>query len=130
MESTQTIYATEITSLGPEAPDFLDAGLAILFQTGAPPELMEISVLHDPPRPPREDPPRPGDVLAVGDRELRITAVGEKAWTNVRELGHVVLKFNGMSKTELPGEMYVEEAENLGALFQPGARLEIREASS
>lgn len=129
MEGMQTIYRTEITSLGPEVAEFLDTGLVILFQAGAPPELAEMSALHEP-EPPREEPPKPGDILAVGDRELRITAVGEKAWANVRELGHVVLKFNGLTETELPGEMYVEETEGLSELFRPGAKLEIKEANS
>jgi len=124
-----TIYSTRITELGPEVPEFLEAGLVILFKTGAPPELAEMSVLHEP-GDPREEPPKPGDILALGDRELRITAVGEKAWKNVLELGHVVLKFNGLGEAELPGEIYVEETDGLEELMRPGAKLEIREAST
>jgi PTS system glucitol/sorbitol-specific IIA component len=124
-----TIYLTEITELGPEVPEFLEGGYLILFQAGAPPELAEMSVLHEP-ESPRDDPPETGDILAIGDKELRITAVGERAWNNVRELGHVVFKFNGLDETELPGEIYVEETDGLGELVQPGARLEIKEAAS
>lgn len=129
MESTQTIYLTEITELGPEVSEFLDTGLVVLFQAGAPPELAEMSVLHEP-TDLREEPPQTGDVLVIGDRQLRITAVGEKAWRNVREMGHVVFKFNGHDETELPGEIYIEEAEGLSELFQPGAKLEIKEATT
>ena len=123
------IYLTEITELGPEVPEFLEGGYLILFQAGAPPELAEMSVLHEP-ESPRDEPPEAGDILAIGDRELRITAIGEKAWNNVRELGHVVFKFNGLDETELPGEIYVEETDDLSELVQPGARLEIKEATS
>lgn len=129
MQSTQTIYLTEITELGPEVSDFLDTGLVVLFQAGAPPELAEMSVLHEP-TDLREEPPQTGDVLVIGDRQLRITAVGEKAWHNVHEMGHVVFKFNGHGETELPGEIYLEETEGLSELFQPGAKLEIKEATT
>lgn len=123
-----TIYSTEITEIGPEVPEFLETGLLILFKTGAPPELAEMAVLHEPGSP-REEPPVIGDVLAIGDREFRITAVGEKAWNNVLELGHVVFKFNGLGETELPGEIYVEETDDLNELVQPGTKLEIREGT-
>ena len=125
----ETIYRTEITELGPEVPEFLDMGLLILFKAGAPPELAEMSAMHEP-ETFREEPPKVGDILAVGDRELRITAVGERAWKNVRDLGHVVFKFNGQDETEAPGEIYLEETEGLSGLFQPGTRLEIKAASS
>ncbi len=124
-----TIYLTEITEIGPEVPEFIEVGYLILFQAGAPPELAEMSVLHEP-ESPRDAPPETGDILAIGAKELRITAVGERAWNNVRELGHVVFKFNGLDETELPGEIYVEETDALSELVQPGARLEIKEATS
>ena len=60
----------------------------------------------------------------------RFSAVGAKAWKNVRDLGHVVFKFNGGDETEAPGEIYIEETEGLSELFQPGTRLEIKAASS
>ncbi len=123
----ETIYLTEFTELGPEVPEFLDMGLLVLFKAGAPPELAEMSAMHEP-ESFREEPPRAGDMLIIGSRELRITAIGEKAWKNVRELGHVVLKFNGQDQTELPGEIYVEETDRLSELIRPGARLEIRAA--
>ncbi len=127
MIETETIYLTEVTKLGPEVPDFLEAGMMITFAEGAPPELAEMSVLHEPAAK-REAPPEPGDVLSIGEHEFRITAVGEKAWKNVLELGHACFKFNGESETELPGEIYVEEAEGVNLLekIQPGARIGIK----
>lgn len=125
----ETIYLTQFTELGPEVPEFLDMGLLILFKVGAPPELAEMSALHEP-ETFREEPPKAGDTIVLGSRELRITAVGGKAWKNVRDLGHVVLKFNGQDETELPGEIYVEETDGLEALIKPGTRLEIKAAAS
>jgi glucitol/sorbitol PTS system EIIA component len=124
----EPIYLTEVTEIGPEVAEFLEARLLILFQAGAPPELAEIAVLHEPISGPREDPPEPGDVLVVGSREFRITAVGSKAWKNIQDLGHAVFKFSGFKEAELPGEIHLEQqaSEELNEIVQPGARVEIK----
>lgn len=123
----EPIYLTEVTELGPEVAEFMEEGLLILFQAGAPPELAEIAVLHEPVSK-REEPPEPGDVLVIGSREFRITAVGYKAWQNILELGHAVFKFDGSREVELPGQIYVEAegAEHLSEVVRPGARIEIK----
>ncbi len=123
----EPIYLTEVTELGPEVAEFLEAGLLILFQAGAPPELAEIAVLHEPISR-REAPPEPGDVLAIGPLEFRITAVGSKAWQNIQDLGHAVFRFSGSREAELPGEIHLEEqgAEDLGETVRPGVRVEIK----
>ena len=86
----EPIYLTEVTEIGPEVAEFLEAGLLILFEAGAPPELAEIAVLHEPISGPREDPPKAGDILIIRSREFRITAIGYKAWQNIQDLGHAV----------------------------------------
>ena len=125
----EPIYLTEVKEIGPEVADFLEAGLLILFETGAPPELAEIAVLHDPSAR-REEPPEPGDVLEIEGHEFCITAVGYKAWKNVEDLGHAVFKFDGAGEPELPGQIHLEGqgVESLGEVVRPGARLEIRAA--
>ena len=127
----EPIYLTEVTEIGPEVAEFLESGLLILFQAGAPPELAEIAVLHEPISGPRDDPPEPGDVLVIGLREFLITAIGSKAWQNIKDLGHAVFKFSGSREAELPGEINLEErgAEDLGEIIQPGVRVEIRAGS-
>jgi PTS system glucitol/sorbitol-specific IIA component len=124
----ESIYLTEVTEIGPEVAEFLEAGLLILFEAGAPPELAEIAVLHQPISGPRVDPPEAGDILVIGSREFRITAIGYKAWQNIQDLGHAVFKFSGLEEAELPGEIYLEArgVEDLDDLVQPGARVEIR----
>lgn len=123
-----TIYATTLGEIGGEAGEFLSEGMLILFADGAPPELAEVSVAHSPSTT-REAPPAAGDILAVGDVELRITAVGHKAWENMLALGHATFRFNGAAETELPGEICVEElgGDAIAARIRPGARLELRE---
>jgi PTS system glucitol/sorbitol-specific IIA component len=127
---TEPIYLTEVKEIGPEVAEFLEAGLLILFETGAPPELAEIAVLHDPTNR-REEPPEPGDVLEIEGHEFRITAVGYKAWQNVQDLGHAVFKFSGSREAELPGEIHLEEqgSEDLGELLRTGVRVEIKAGS-
>ena len=127
---TEPIYLTEVKEIGPEVAEFLEAGLLILFETGAPPELAEIAVLHEPISR-RDAPPEAGDVLTIDPLEFRITAVGSKAWQNIQDLGHAVFKFSGARKAELPGEIQLEEsgAENLGEVVRPGVRVEIRAGS-
>jgi len=107
--------------------EFLGEGLLVLFETGAPPELAEISVLHEPISR-REAPPKAGDLVVIGPHEFRITAVGEKAWKNIQELGHAVFKFNGRTEAELPGEICLEHPgpEDLAEKLRPGIRVEIR----
>ena len=124
---SEPIYLTEVTELGPEVTQFLESGLLILFQAGAPPELAEIAVLHEPISR-REAPPEPGDVLAIGSLEFRITAVGTKAWQNIQDLGHAVFRFSGSGEAELPGEIHLDEqgAEDLGEVVRPGVRVEIK----
>ncbi len=125
----EAIYATELGEIGAEADEFLAEGMLILFEAGGPPELAEISVAHRPTTR-REAPPVAGDVLAIGDTELRITAVGDKAWENMLKIGHATFKFNGASEAELPGEICVE-APASGAIadrVRPGARFELRAA--
>lgn len=124
------IYRTEITEIGPDVGEMLDvAGILITFEDGAPPELAEISVLHKH-TDQREEPPAPGDTVAIGPREFEITAVGGVAWKNMLELGHAAFKFNGANEANLPGEICLEEqpAEAVKEIIGPGVPLEIRAA--
>ncbi|QIN78545.1 PTS cellobiose transporter subunit IIB [Rubrobacter marinus] len=123
----EPIYSTEIKEIGPEVEAFLEEKYLILFEVGAPPELAEMSVLHDCSHM-REEPPAPGDVLAIGEKEFRVTAVGEKAWKNVAELGHAVFVFNGAREAEMPGQICLEEGstQGLAEAVKPGVRLEMR----
>ena len=123
----EPIYRTEIKEIGAEVEAFLEEKYLILFEVGAPPELAEMAVLHDRSHM-REEPPVAGDVLSIGDRDFRMTAVGEKAWKNIKDLGHAVFVFNGAKEVEMPGQVCLEEAgaEDLSEIVRPGARLEMK----
>ncbi|MDQ3302134.1 MAG: PTS glucitol/sorbitol transporter subunit IIA [Actinomycetota bacterium] len=123
----EPIYETEMREVGPEVAEFLETGYLILFQMGAPPELAEMAVLHKVVHM-RPEPPEAGDVLAIGESQFRITAVGGKAWKNIEELGHAVFLFNGAQEPEMPGQICLEDTgtENLSQTLRPGTRLEIK----
>lgn len=99
------LYRATITGIGPEAPDLVSGGVLILFAEGAPPELAEISVLCRQTAAPSERPPPAGAELRVGSAATRITAIGDRAWAKVAELGHVVIHFDGATATARAGEM-------------------------
>lgn len=126
-----SIYLTEVTNVGPEVAEFLEeAGTLVLFEEGAPPELAEMSILHEHSER-RDEPPEVGDVMVIGSKEFRITAVGEGAWKTMLQLGHASFKFNGAEEVELPGEICLEEqgSEDIGEDILPGVQVEIRAAN-
>ena len=99
-------YAGHVLETGPMAPELLDAGVLVLFGEQAPAELREISIVHNGRQ--LAEPVVPGDVLVLGDISCVITAVGAMANDNIEQLGHIVIKANGASESELPGEICVE----------------------
>ena len=110
---------TRITAVGPEVADLAEGGVLILFADGAPEELAEVSVLHAVQEGPSEGAPAAGARVTVGDVTAEITAMGEAAWNKVREIGHVVVNFNGAPAVERPGEIcasVVEPATLVAAL--------------
>jgi PTS system glucitol/sorbitol-specific IIA component len=122
-----TLYQTKISEVGSEAPDMLSGGVLILFKTGAPPELAEVSVLHDP-KGQIGPAPKPGNTLHIGSISLKITAVGDTAWKKVADLGHVVINFNGAKSAERPGEICVDKTDTdaVAAALSLGTMIEIR----
>ncbi len=100
-------YDTTVTAVGEEVNDLLDGGVLILYADGAPAALAEVSVQHRVSGEVREVAPPVGAQITVGALSTRVSAVGATAWNKVRELGHVVLNFNGSSRAERPGEICV-----------------------
>jgi PTS system glucitol/sorbitol-specific IIA component len=121
MSSTQIRYATTVTRIGEQVAEFINSGIIIFFAEGAPEELHFFSVLHQPEV--TTGGLCPGDVVRIGDRDLRVTAVGDVANENMVNLGHIDLKANGADQAPLAGDLCVEE----GALpeIQPGTRMVI-----
>jgi len=117
-----------ITEVGPDVADLVSGGVLILFAAGAPPELAEVSVLHEMLDGPEDVGPAPGAELAIGDLTTILTGVGSLAWAKVLDMGHVVVNFNGLDAPERPGELcaaQINQAELIAAL-QPGSEIVIR----
>lgn len=93
-------------AVGGQVEEFVRAGILVLFKTGAPDELAEFSVLHE--ATVNEAGVEPGDVLRLRDERYRVLAVGSVANQNLRALGHLVIKANGRTEPELPGDVCVE----------------------
>jgi glucitol/sorbitol PTS system EIIA component len=101
-------YSTTVTAIGEEVSDLLDGGVLILYADGAPPALAEVSVQHRVSGNVTPTAPPVGAQIIVGTLSSRVSAVGATAWNKVRELGHVVLNFNGAAQAERPGEICVQ----------------------
>lgn len=100
-------FKANIVFIGDMVEEFKSQNMIILFDSGAPEELKEISVVH------RGGIYRgevvAGDFLFIGALGYRITAVGEVANKNLKNIGHVCLKFDGSTEPELPGNIHLEE---------------------
>ena len=106
-------YSTTVTEIGEEVPDLLEGGVLILYADGAPAALAEVSVQHVVDGPASSSPPPVGARLSLGELSTRVSAVGSSAWDKVRDLGHVVINFNGASQAERPGEICVEARDSV-----------------
>jgi PTS system glucitol/sorbitol-specific IIA component len=99
-------YDARVTAIGPLVAEFLQNQMLVMFREGAPEELAEFSILHDG----RElrAPVVAGDEVILGEEHFRVLAVGEVANSNLAALGHLILKFNGETTPEMPGDVCLE----------------------
>ncbi len=116
-------YQAKITAIGPYVSEFIDHNILVLFGDTAPEELAEFSVIHDGKE--LSGTLQVGDVVWLGDSGFSVLAVGEVANENLAKLGHLILKFNGESEPEMPGDVCVE-AKPLPAI-EPGLVIRIEE---
>ncbi|GAF13200.1 PTS system, glucitol/sorbitol-specific IIA component [Bacillus sp. JCM 19046] len=100
------IYQTTVTKMGPNAGEFLEENMIILFKNNAPEELAEFCVLHEENK--LDGTIQPGDVLSIAGTSFTITAVGDAVDKNLQSLGHITIKADGAEVAELPGTLSVE----------------------
>lgn len=119
------LLRTTITAIGPDAADLIEGGVLILFADGAPPELAEIAVLHAVREGPSEEAPEVGAELRIGDVTTVLTGIGGLSWAKIKEIGHVVVNFNGEDVPERPGELCAAEVNTaaLIAALEPGSEI-------
>jgi PTS system glucitol/sorbitol-specific IIA component len=99
-------YEAKVVEIGPQVPEFIEAGIIVLFEIGAPEELAEFSILHE--HGPLEAPVVVGDIILIDEESFQVTAVGDVANENLANLGHLIIKPNGFTEPELPGDVCVE----------------------
>lgn len=116
-------YEARITQIGPSVSEFVEQNILVFFGSNAPEELAEFSVLHDGKE--LAQPVVPGDVIYLGEKKYGVLAVGEVANANLANLGHLIVKFNGETKPEMPGDVCVE-AKPISSL-EPGLVLRIED---
>lgn len=121
------LLRTTVNAVGPDVADLLEGGVLVLFAAGAPPELAEISVLHEVAAPAAAEPPTAGAALCIGPLAATLTGIGSQAWAKVRDIGHVVVNFNAATAPERPGELCATrlDPQALRAALQPGAVITI-----
>jgi len=109
VSASTTVYDTRVTAVGAQVPAFLDHGIIVLFADTAPPELHDISVLHE--AAVTDDGPLPGDTLVIGPADapehLEVLAVGSVVRDNLLNLGHLDIKADGRTEPKLPGDVCV-----------------------
>ena len=100
-------YSTIVQEIGVQVHAFKDARMMILFNENAPKELREYCVLHRGNK--LDDTVRAGDVFRLGREDYRVVFVGSEVQKNLRDLGHITLRFNGNEEGEsLEGSLYPE----------------------
>lgn len=114
-------YETTVLSIGSMVEQFLGMKMLIIFGEGAPTELHDICVIHRPEI--RTGGVRAGDVFVVNGTEFPVLAVGDVADENLRALGHVSFKANGLHTAPLPGDICLEEIDI--PLPKIGSRIQI-----
>lgn len=117
-------FDATITGWGEEAFMLLeeDVQMLILFNEGAPDELADICVLHAPST--VWDDPVAGDTLKLGEKEFKITYVGEVAKETLKDLGHATICF-APQDDPLPGYIIVDGPRVEESDFFEGGKIEI-----
>ena len=104
-------YHTKVVGVGGQVANFLSAGkMLVLFDDSMVlPELRDISVLHSGNPISDDDIIKPGDICKIVNTEFKIIKVGNDVQKNLKNLGHVVIKFDGGTGELLEGSIHVED---------------------
>lgn len=98
-----TIYKTHIVSIGASA---LDDNTVIFFRDDVPDYLAEYCYLIAPGEGGYDI--QAGSQLFLGDARCPVTAIGDAALENFRQLGHLTVHFDGAQEAVRPGSIHVQ----------------------
>ena len=99
------LYHLEITSAGGFVAEYLQEDKLILFAEPVPPDIADYCAIHRPGE--FNAVLLPGLAVKINNAFYRITAVGEVATANLKQLGHITLNFDGAIDAELPGTVHL-----------------------
>lgn len=99
------IYQTKITKIGQFAKDALDENMLITFKEGAPQDVEDYCFIHA--HGELNGELQVGDTLQIDNEHFEISAVGNVASFNLKELGHVTFRFDGKQEAEYPGTIHL-----------------------
>lgn len=103
-------FRAKITGVGDEAFAFLeeelDLNFVIIFNDTAPEELADLAILHEAVT--LQSVPEPGDILKLGKKLYKVTAVGTEVPHTLATLGHCTLAFGGGAEAYRPGCLMLE----------------------
>jgi PTS system glucitol/sorbitol-specific IIA component len=102
-------YKAQVTFIGPLVSEFVNHKILVLFGNDAPEELREFAIIHDGTE--LKANIKPGDSIILSEKTFPVLAVGEVSNSNLANLGHLVLKFNGETIPEMPGDVCLENEE-------------------
>ena len=101
----QIIYQTLFTKIGHSAHEAITENMFITFKEGVPKDLEDYCFIHN--HGELMDEVQIGDILEINNNNYPITAVGNVANINLRELGHVTWRFDGATDAKFPGTIHV-----------------------
>ncbi|MDG6881831.1 PTS system glucitol/sorbitol-specific transporter subunit IIA [Phocoenobacter uteri] len=101
----KVIYQVAVTKVGKFAKEALSENMFITFKQNVPKDLEDYCFIHN------HDELRcdvkAGDILQIDDKDYPITAVGNVASCNLKELGHISFRFDNATQAEYPGNIHV-----------------------
>ena len=98
-----SLYSSKIVRLGEQSGLFLAEGIVVFFGDNAPEELQDVAVVHK--LNPVNGEIVVGTTIELSGETLKVTAIGEVANENFKNLGHLVLKLDSAEEAALPGDV-------------------------
>ncbi|MDP9500517.1 PTS glucitol/sorbitol transporter subunit IIA [Bisgaard Taxon 45] len=102
----KTLYQTKFTDVGGSAAEALEDGMLITFKQGVPEGIVDYCYIlaHGE----LLDDLQVGDQVNFDQQTYFITAIGNVANKNLRELGHVTWRFDSATEAEFPGSIHLQ----------------------
>ena len=121
----KTIYTTHVLQVEAQVSSFQNGDFIILFGMNVPDELKAYSYIIDIEK---ANPIQPGQILMIDGISYRITAIGSEVMDTLQTMGHCTIRFNGATKAQMPGTIYVEKKDVPS--LHVGSSIEIEEVDA